>query len=206
MFGLPLIPHALAGQAINFTDRVFINNMVSVHETGLYSVGYSIGQIVGILGTSFTFAWGPYLFELLSLSPDHFQKMKIVRNVYIYFILIIITALFITLISPIIIKYLIDKNFYESSKYVFWIACSYAAFSMASVMSQFIYYAKKTYYLSIITFFIAILNALINYILIKTNGGLGAAQATAITFTFQFIMYWILASKVQNLPWLNFFK
>ena len=43
---LPLIPHVLGGAVIAMSDRLFIENMVSVKEVGIYSVGYTFGMIV----------------------------------------------------------------------------------------------------------------------------------------------------------------
>ena len=62
-FGVPLIPHALGGWIITGIDRIFINSMVNVAATGLYSVGYTIGSIIGLLAYSFNLAWSPFLYE-----------------------------------------------------------------------------------------------------------------------------------------------
>jgi len=37
--------------------------------------------------------------------------------------------------------------------------------------------------------------------MIKTNGVISAAQATTITFFIQFILTFILSSKVYKMPW-----
>ncbi|MGO1468954.1 MAG: oligosaccharide flippase family protein [Tissierella sp.] len=64
-FGIPLIPHALAGSIIAMTDRLFITNMVGLDATGVYTVGYQIGSIINILTMSFNRAYVPWLYERL---------------------------------------------------------------------------------------------------------------------------------------------
>ena len=47
-FGIPLIPHALGGWIITGVDIIFINSMVGVAATGIYTVGYQVGMIIGM--------------------------------------------------------------------------------------------------------------------------------------------------------------
>jgi Na+-driven multidrug efflux pump len=65
----------------------------------------------------------------------------------------------------------------------------------------YIFYIKKTYILAWVTFFCAGVNVILNYFFIKANGAIGAAQATTITFFIQFILTFILSSKVYKMPW-----
>ena len=39
--------------------------MVNVAATGLYSVGYQVGMIIGLLANSFNLTWSPFLYEKL---------------------------------------------------------------------------------------------------------------------------------------------
>ena len=66
---------------------------------------------------------------------------------------------------------------------------------------NYIFYVKKTYILAWVTFFSAGINIVLNYFFIKANGAIGASQATTITFFVQFVMVWILSSKVYKMPW-----
>ena len=52
-FGIPLIPHTLGGILIGFTDRLFITKMVGLEATGIYTVGFQVGMIIGLIEDSF---------------------------------------------------------------------------------------------------------------------------------------------------------
>ena len=67
-FGIPLIPHTLGAILISLSDRLFITNMIGIEATGLYSVGYSIGSIIGFIEHSFNLAYAPWLFNKLNLN------------------------------------------------------------------------------------------------------------------------------------------
>jgi len=201
VFGIPLIPHSLSGWIKTSIDRIFINSMVNVSATGIYTVGYQVGMIIGLFATSFNKAWSPFLFEKLKKN-SYSTKLKIVKFTYLYDIFIIALAFFLSFISPYFLKFFVGKEFHSSYKYVFWIALGYAANGMYFMVVNYIFYVKKTYILAWITFFSAIVNVILNYFLIKVNGPIGAAQATAISFFISFVLTWILSAKVYKMPWL----
>jgi len=104
--GVPLIPHALGGLIRTGIDKIFINSMVNVGATGIYTVGYQVGMIIGVLGSSFNVAWAPFLFS--RLKEDNYQtKIKIVKLIYIYSIFIIGLALCLGIIAPSFLKFFI---------------------------------------------------------------------------------------------------
>ena len=199
-FGVPLIPHALGGWVITGIDRIFINSMVGVAATGLYSVGYSVGMIIGLLAHSFNLAWSPFLYEKLK-ENNYLTKVKIVKFTYLYNVCILLAALALSFIAPYFLKFFVNKNFYFAYKYVLWIALGYAFQGMYFMVVNYIFYVKKTYILAWVTFTSAGVNIILNYFFIKANGAIGAAQATTITFFVQFIMVWILSAKVYKMPW-----
>ena len=52
-FGIPLIPHASGMWIMASIDRFFINSMVNVAATGIYTIGYQVGMIISLIATSF---------------------------------------------------------------------------------------------------------------------------------------------------------
>ena len=201
LFGIPLIPHALGGWMMTSIDRIFINSMVSVAATGIYTVGYQVGMIIGLLAMSFNQAWSPFLFEKLK-ENNSITKLKIVKFTYLYNLVIIIFAIALSLIAPWFLKFFVGKNFHCAYKYVFWIASGYAANGMYFMVVNYIFYVKKTYLLAWITLASAGVNMVLNYFFIKANGAIGAAQATTVSFFIAFILTWILSARVYKMPWL----
>lgn len=199
-FGVPLIPHSLGAIIISMSDRMFITNMVSIEATGLYAVGYSIGNIIGFAEHSFNLAYAPWLFEKLNLN-DQNMKLKIVKFTYLYFIAILLLVLFLTGASPFVFGMLIDPKFADAQVFVFWIALSFAFSGMYKMVTNYIFYAKKTQILAWVTFGSALLNILLNYFLIKSFGAVGAAISAAIVSFCFFIFTWILSNKVYEMPW-----
>ena len=74
---------------------------------------------------------------------------------------------------------------------------------MYKMKVNYLFFKEKTVVIGLITIFAAILNIILNIILIEGYGLTGAAIATSITFLFQFIVVWVLAQKVFPMPWFN---
>lgn len=198
--GVPMIPHTLGGLIMVATDRIFITRMVGIESTGLYSVGNQIAMIIGLLATSFNQAYSPWLFAKLKLD-DNRSKIKIAKLTYIYFIVILFFAIALSIIAPWFLSFFVGEKFSDSSDFVFWIALGGAFTGMYYMVCNYIFYAQKTSILAKITFLSSIINIGLNYLLIKINGAIGAAQATALTSMIFFLLTWFISAKVYKMPW-----
>lgn len=199
-FGVPLIPHLLGGAIMTMIDRIFITRMVGIETTGIYTVGYQIGMIINILATAFNQAYIPWLYSKLKENLET-VKYKIVKFTYLYFALILFLAFLLSFISPKLLDIFIGKKYNESNIFIAWVAVGYAFNGMYLMVTNYVFYAQKTKYLSWITLIGSFLNIGLNYILIKKNGAIGAAQATTIIYTVKFILTWIYSSSVYRMPW-----
>jgi O-antigen/teichoic acid export membrane protein len=199
-FGIPLIPHALGGMLIVQTDRMFLTNMAGVAVAGIYTVGYQFGSIIDMVASSFNQAYAPWLYKQLN-SDDPAIKKRIVKLTYLYFVLILFFAVGLSLIVPWFLTFFVGKNFVGAGKYVFWIALGYAFNGMYYMVTNYIFFAGKTSVLAGVTFLTALLNIAFNYLLIKLNGPVGAAQASALAFFISFILTWVLSARVYAMPW-----
>jgi O-antigen/teichoic acid export membrane protein len=199
-FGVPLIPHALGGWIIASVDRFFINSMVNVATTGIYTVGYQMGMIIDLLATSFNQAWYPFLFEKLK-GDKHTTKANIVKFTYIYDVIIIILALGLSFVAPYFLSFFVGEIFHSAHKYVLWIALGYAANGMYYMVVNYIFYVKKTHILGWITFISALIHTILCYYLVKIGGALGAAQATTISQFLTFFAVWYMSARLYKMPW-----
>jgi len=201
-FGIPLIPHTIGGVLINQTDRFFITNMISLADTGIYTVGFMLASMIELINVSFNTAYAPWLYKQLERADNHVKK-KIVRLTYGYFIGISIFSLLVALISPWLLSFLVGENFIGAYKYISWLALGFAFSGMYYMVANYIFYSGKTHLLSMVTLLTALVNITFNYIFIKLNGTVGAAQATSLAYMTSFLMTWIVSAKVYKMPWLS---
>ena len=199
-FGVPLLPHALSFTIKAVVDRVLIANMVSLTATGLYSVGYQIGSITGMLGDSFNQAYVPWLYERLKRDINA-EKIVIVKYTYIYFIMILCMALCLGLIGPWFFTFFLGPKFAGANGYILWISLGFAFNGMYMMVVNYIFYMRKTYILAWITFSTALISIIVNYFAIKYWGAIGAAYTFSVMSFVTFLIVWILSSRLYPMPW-----
>lgn len=204
-FGLPLIIHVISGALFLMSDRLFISYFLGNEEVGFYAVGLQVAMIVMVIQHAFNQAWSPYLFK--NLKTDTYEnRVKIVKISYIAFVFFLILPFVVNLLSYPIFDFFINKKFLNSIEYVFWIALGFGFLGMYKVVTNYIFYEKKIYILSLMTFLSLIVNFILNYILLHMYGAIGVAYATAITLCVFFISAFIVANRVHKMPWLFFIK
>jgi O-antigen/teichoic acid export membrane protein len=199
-FGVPLIPHAIGGIMFTAIDRVFLTEFYGVEQTGNYSVSYQLGAIVSLLTFSFNNAFVPWLYQNLSNNNVN-SKIKIVKFTYFYFITLAVFATFFLLIFPYIVIYMVDKSYKSINSYSVFIVYGFVFQGMYYMVTNYITFAKKTLYQSIITFFVALLKLPITYFSLLFFGISGASISFCFTFFIFFILTWIVSHKVYPMPW-----
>lgn len=200
-FGVPLIPHALGGWIKTGADRIMIMSLIGSYATGIYSVGYQFGLIIGVIVMAFNKAWSPYLFKKLSDNPTEAEKINIIKFTYLYFVGIVSFSLLFAYVADLLIPYFLGEKFIEASQYIIYFAVAFAFNGMYFMVTNYIFYEKKTHLLAYITFFTAVVHIGLLYVLIQINGAIGAAQATLISFVITFLLTWCLSSKTYSMPW-----
>lgn len=203
--GVPLIPHTLGAFFISMSDRLFLTKMISIESAGIYSLGFAIASIIGFIEQSFNAAFAPWLFEKLSLNIIG-VKIKIVKATYVYFIFILMCVFLLNIITSYFFEYFIDRKFEGAQIFIFWISLSFAFSGMYKMVTNYIFYVKKTHILAWITFACAILNIGLNYFFISIYGAVGAAISAALVSFIFFILTWILSNRVYDMPWRLFNK
>ena len=200
-FGLPLVPHQLGGWLDTNADKLLLIAMVGATSTGLFTVGYQIGMMMGIVVTAFNKTWSPYLYKKLSSNPTVGEKIKIVKFTYLYFIAIIVLVIILDFISTLIFKYMLDESFASSQEFVIYILVAYGFSGMYFMVGNYIFYEKKTKLLASITLSVAIVHVLLSYLFINMYGAIGVAYSSAISFAMTFVLVFIFSHRIYPMPW-----
>lgn len=200
-FGLPLIPHSLAGVFLTMSDRIFLANMLGTESVGIYSVAFQISSIITIIMTSINQAWAPNLFEKLNDHPSLESKIKIVKKIYKILGLMTITTFIFVLSVPLLYYLFIDNKYSDGQTISILIAIAFLIQGYYFMMTNFIFYAKKTELLSMITVFSVFMIFILNYYFISLFGIYGSAYAMIMGWSLFFSITLITANRVYPMPW-----
>lgn len=184
LFSFPMIFNNISWWVINSSDKVMIEYFDSVSVSGLYSVASKIPSLLTTLTNIFNQAW-----IISSVSEyDTTRDKNFYSNTFSVFncMLVMMASGIVLLIKPFMQIY-VGKNFIESWQYVPLLLLgsifqSYAAFYGAIYTS-----AKKNVSVMTTTLVAAIINIVLNTILIPAIGIQGAVIATVVAYFIVFV-------------------
>jgi O-antigen/teichoic acid export membrane protein len=201
-FGVPLILHTLGWVLMTQSNRLLVTNYVGLEETGLFTVGFQLALVIELFAGSFNNAYTPWLYRKLT-DADEQTKLKLVKYTYIQFAAMGLLAAAVAVVMPLVAGFLLDRSFAGAGRYIGWFALGFMFSGMYYMVTNYIFYAQRTAWLAAVTFAVAVFNLPLTYVLIQANGGIGAAQATAISLGLSFLFTWIVSQRVYPMPWLG---
>lgn len=200
IFGTGLIPHALGASMMVLANRFFITNMVSIEETGLYGVATSLASILSFVTLSFNNAYCPWLFERLSKKELKVNR-QVVKVTYVYLVFLILLGALAFFFISLIFPFFVNQSFNAALKYIPWLLLGYVFQGGYFMMTNYILYSEKTIYNGIVTIISGLISLLLNFVLIRQYGAVGAAMAFSATYLIYFMITWTVANYVYKMPW-----
>ena len=201
---IPLIFHSLAGIIFNQSDRIMLKAITSETDVGLYSLAYNMGLIISIIWISCNRVWSPYYFEYKKNEDN--QSIKEKSNNYMIFFTIM-TLGFICL-APEVFNLLAPENYMGSITIIPIIAMAYYFNFIYSFPANYEFYYKKTKVIAVGTVMTAIVNIILNLLLIPSFASFGAALATLFSYMVLFLFHEInvrFVIKAKNYDYSFFF-
>ena len=191
-YSIPLIPTTVFWWITNISDRYVILYMVDESASGIYAMGYKIPNIVIMLTGVFIEAW-----QMSLVEEDNKGSMgKFFTKVFEgYKSVMFIAASGLILFVKVITKILIKNDFYEAWQYTPFLIVATVCSGLVTFVSVIFLVKKKSVNSLICSSASAIINILLNIILIKSYGVMGAAVATMISY----IAVYFLASYRSQL-------
>ena len=196
----PLTFHVLGLAMMASIDRVFLTNMLGLEATGLYTVAYSIGIIIGIVHDSLLKVWSPEFYKRIK-NADIYMRIKLLKFNYLYMFGSVVLYMIFILVAPFIFSLMIDSKFSESYHIVPIVALGLTFESFRKLFISYFYNLGKNNLIAITTLTAGMLNAILNYILIPQYGLDGAAYATLIAYIIVFLLTIINLNRIENIPW-----
>ena len=187
---LPLIFHQLGHQLLNQLDRIMIGRMLGTNEVALYSFGYNLGLIIQVVLLSLNTTWTPWFFE---------ERRKNNQNLSTVISLYLQVGLFLTLgyltIYPEVAFIMGGDAYLSSISFIPLIIVSYFLTFLYTFPVNIQFFYENTSLIPIGTILAAIVNLILNIVMIPTFGIYGAAMATVLSYLSLLILHHIISFK-----------
>jgi O-antigen/teichoic acid export membrane protein len=204
-FGVPLVPHIVGIFFLSAIDRILINNRLGVGEAGIYMVGVQLSLGMVVFFDAINKALVPWLYSLLKINDDA-QINRLVQFTYLYFIVVALLGLLSFWIGPVIVGIIAGQEYQKAKHVIGWLCLGQAFNGMYFMVTNYIFYAKKTGHLAFVTISSGIINIGLLLYLMERMGIVGVAVAFTISMLIRFLATWLLAAKVSGISWKLTFK
>ena len=195
-FSFPLIFSVIAWWINNASDRYILTWISGVSISGLYAISYKIPSLLTIFQSIFAQAWSISAIK----EYDKDDKDGFVGTMYTTMNFLLCLACSIIMIFNVFLaSILYSGKFYEAWIYVPPLLLSVIFNAMALFIGSIFTAVKDTKTLSITTIIGAIINTLLNVVLIKMYSAYGAAIATAVGYYIVLLMRNIILKKHVNM-------
>lgn len=193
-FNLPLLPNYLSNMILSQSDRIMISRFCGDAPAGIYSVACYLQTGVTVITSAINSAFVPWLYEKLE-NKDFGQVQKQAEP-----ILVILGYLTFVIVScaPEIIKIMAPEKYYEA----IWAVAPVVIGTYLTVLYMFcanveIYYEKRVF-MSCATMLAAILNVVLNYLLIPIFGYIACAYTTVFCYLVYGAAHYLFMNKIKT--------
>lgn len=201
-FGVPLVPHVAGLFVLAAADRLVINRELGLAHAGIYMVAVQLAMSMAIVFDAINRAYVPWLFERLSRDDDA-EKRGIVHGTWLGFAAALTCAGLAFLAGPAITHWLVGDAFDGAGTVVGWLALGQAFSGMYLLVTNYVFFARRTGLLSMATAVAGTLHIVLLLTLVPRHGIEGAAWSFAGAMGVRFLLTWVVAQKTHPMPWFN---
>jgi O-antigen/teichoic acid export membrane protein len=195
-FSTPLVFSALAWYSWYFIDRFMLKSFLSLHELGLFSVAAKFAMIFGVILSVIENSYFPIVLS-------NYKEKSTPKNISDFFNIVFVGLLFVycllSFFAKDIFNFISGGEFNEAWR-LLPLICLAQIFIKAYFFMPGFAIKRKTIYVLYLSLGGALINIILNYLLISKYGLQGVAFATSIGALLFLIGYARISLKLYPIP------
>ncbi len=198
-YGFPLVFSTVSAMILNFSDRYIIKPMLGNAAVGVYSMGYKVAGLINVLIIqSFQTGFLPIAYKMV----DKPNARRFFSKVLTYLVLLLsMAALAISLYGREIFEIMSkEESWIEVYKIIPLFALFFILRGINYNFSLTTHYVKKTKYNAYVVMSAALINIILNLLLIPRLKIYGAAIASIISVLYMIVLYYNISQKLYFIP------
>ena len=199
-FGVPLVPHALAGAVLASADRFAVSTQLGAEALGVYGAAAQIGMTMNVLGDALVKAFSPWMYAQMSARSGA-GRLKVVGATYLLIPVWLFLALALWLLFTLIGPLILGPRYQGAIGLSLWFLLGGAMSAVYLNIAGLFFFTSRNEWLSLASVTAAIVAAVLAPMLVSHFGLVGAATAYLCAQTLLLVLSWVLSTKVQPMPW-----
>ena len=189
-----MIPHLLSQIFLSSCDLLMIKSIVGEASAGIYSVAYTISNILYTISLQIFKPWSPWVYRRI----ENKETDSIKENSKLIMHIVWIFCIGIFTIAPELIKLFINSEYGEASLIVPPICLGIFFQMMYTFFYDIEYYHKKNKQIAIFSVITAVINIILNYVAIHIWGYQAAAYTTIVSYMILCILHYFGMRKIDK--------
>ena len=198
-FGYPYIFVNIAFWISCSMDRWMLAIMSSVEEVGIYSIAFRFSTIVLFVSTAFGQAWSPVAIKIRAEDPEMYRHVYANVLLILLYVMIIVGGV-VALFSGELICLFMPGAYVESAVPMAILCFSVVVQATQQITAIGISLEKRTFLFARLAWVVAIVNFVLNLLLIPLFGATGAAWATLFSHVALTGCYLYFTQMLHKLP------
>lgn len=199
-YGLPLSTTAILGFVVSASDRFLISAFLDEGSVGTYAVGYDLAQqTLTVIFMTINLAATPLAIKALEKKGVEAARHQFTENGRLFLYVTLPTAVALVVLKEPLFHTIVGVKYQEMALEVFpWIVIAAFLQGLKSYYVDSVFYLTKRTMLQVWTVVpSAVLNIILNLLLIPHYGIVGSAYATLICYALGLTLSLVLTKKVM---------
>lgn len=190
--GWPLTFQALAYSLLGNSDVVMLKQMEGADASGVYSLAFTISGVMFTLYNALNTSWVPFFFDDMKAG----RRTSVTRQGGNYLELYTVLSVGFVLLVPEVFRFFTKEGFWQGVALIPIFVANYYGNMLCTFPVNYELHNKKTWAVTVGTILAALINIVLNYVMIRAWGMVGAAIATLLARLIQLAMHQIYARRI----------
>jgi len=191
-FNIPLVPHYLSQIILSQSDRLMINSMVGATQAAIYSVTYNVSSLMQLVINAINSSFIPYTYSML--KKKQYKEIAVSANGIIA--LVAVATMGFMLMGPEIISAFAPKSYYEAIWAMPPVSAAIFFMFQYPLYGNVEFYFGENKFVTLASVGGAILNIILNWLLIPIFGYIVAGYTTLVCYILYAVGHYIIMKIV----------
>lgn len=191
-FSLPIVPTAIAAWFLSLSDRYLILYFLSTSDVGIYGIAARFSSVLSVVSSAVFTAYTSFAFDKKDDADARHQYKRILN---FYYMTLMLLCIVINLCGKEIIGVMTNASYSTSHLILPGLLFGQVMYGVSVIIGYGLSFAKKTNYILLVNIIGAMVNIILNIILIPVWGTQAAAYTTYAGYFIMVILTYYFSQK-----------
>lgn len=199
-FGIPLMPHALAGVVLANADRFAVAAQMNAAALGVYGTASQLGLVINVIADAAIKAYTPFMYGMLRGNSPR-SRLRVVAIAYLSVPFWLCAALIIWAFYGVAGRFLLGAQYQDAIGLAIWFLLGGAVMGVYLNIAGLFFFTGRTEWISVATVSSSLLAMLVAAPAVQRFGVVGGGATYFASQVVLCVAAWALSRWTRPMPW-----